>query len=134
MHKIIQEYFWKLIFYLKSLGNSFYRGADCCILVFDLSIHKTFDHLENWKNEFLVQANITDQYNYPFVVIGNKCDLPNRDVSIIFLYTSFRIEIYLFTLSHYFRFLKRKQKNGADLNLHLKKFLILKLLQKILFK
>merc|ERR1712137_333447 len=65
----------------QSLGNSFYRGADCCILVFDISIHKTFDHLENWKNEFLVQANITDQFNYPFIVIGNKCDLEIRDIS-----------------------------------------------------
>merc|ERR1712137_1104344 len=65
----------------QSLSNSFYRGADCCILVFDLTIQKTFDHLENWKNEFLVQANISEQYNYPFIVIGNKCDLESRDVS-----------------------------------------------------
>merc|ERR1712063_4512 len=61
----------------QSLGSSFYRGADCCILVFDLTIPTTFDHLSNWQNEFLVQANIRDHYTYPFVVLGNKCDLPN---------------------------------------------------------
>lgn len=66
------------------MGNSFYRGADCCILTFDLTIHKTFEHLENWKHEFLVQANIGDQHNYPFLVIGNKCDLPNRSVGYQF--------------------------------------------------
>merc|ERR1712000_433385 len=42
----------------QSLGNSFYRGADCCILTFDLTIHKTFEHLENWKHEFLKAAEM----------------------------------------------------------------------------
>jgi len=58
----------------QSLGNSFYRGADCCILVFDVTISKTFENLENWRNEFLVQANVNDPDRFPFVVIGNKVD------------------------------------------------------------
>lgn len=58
----------------QSLGNSFYRGADCCILVFDVTITKTFEDLENWRNEFLVQANVPDPDNFPFVVLGNKVD------------------------------------------------------------
>lgn len=58
----------------QSLGNSFYRGADCCILVYDVTIGKSFENLENWRNEFLVQANISDHFNFPFVLIGNKID------------------------------------------------------------
>jgi len=58
----------------QSLGNSFYRGADCCILVFDVTIAKTFEDLENWRNEFLVQANVPDPDCFPFVVLGNKVD------------------------------------------------------------
>jgi len=62
----------------QSLGNSFYRGADCCILVFDVTIMKSFENLNNWRNEFIMQANITDQQNYPFIVLGNKCDLQEQ--------------------------------------------------------
>jgi len=58
----------------QSLGNSFYRGADCCILVFDVTISKTFDNLKNWRNEFLVQANVANPGEFPFVVLGNKID------------------------------------------------------------
>mmetsp|Transcript_17476 Transcript_17476/g.49130 ORF Transcript_17476/g.49130 Transcript_17476/m.49130 type:complete len:208 (+) Transcript_17476:75-698(+) len=64
----------------QSLGNSFYRGADCCILVFDVTIMKTFENLENWRSEFLVQANIMDQDKYPFVVLGNKVDMEGQRV------------------------------------------------------
>mmetsp|Transcript_12083 Transcript_12083/g.18430 ORF Transcript_12083/g.18430 Transcript_12083/m.18430 type:complete len:208 (-) Transcript_12083:131-754(-) len=64
----------------QSLGNSFYRGADCCILVFDVTIRKTFENLDNWRGEFLVQANVMDHDKYPFVLIGNKVDLEGQRV------------------------------------------------------
>lgn len=59
----------------QSLGNSFYRGADCCILVYDVTEPKTFENLENWRNEFLLQANVSDHYDFPFIVLANKIDL-----------------------------------------------------------
>ncbi|KAL6080032.1 Ras-related protein Rab7 [Balamuthia mandrillaris] len=62
----------------QSLGNSFYRGADCCILVYDVCNSKSFEALTNWRTEFLVQANVTDPDHYPFVVIGNKVDQEDR--------------------------------------------------------
>ncbi|XP_019463566.1 PREDICTED: ras-related protein Rab7-like isoform X3 [Lupinus angustifolius] len=40
----------------RSLGPAFYRGADCCVLVYDVNIHKTFDKLNNWHDEFLHQV------------------------------------------------------------------------------
>lgn len=39
-----------------SLGAAFYRGADCCVLVYDVNIHKTFDTLNNWHDDFLKQV------------------------------------------------------------------------------
>lgn len=39
-----------------SLGAAFYRGADCCVLVYDVNIHKTFDTLSNWHTDFLKQV------------------------------------------------------------------------------
>ncbi|CAM2116732.1 unnamed protein product [Caretta caretta] len=42
----------------QSLGVAFYRGADCCVL-----------------------ASPRDPENFPFVVLGNKIDLENRQVT-----------------------------------------------------
>jgi GTPase SAR1 family protein len=35
---------------------AFYRGADCCVLVYDVNSSKSFDNLENWRDEFLIQV------------------------------------------------------------------------------
>lgn len=59
----------------QSLGVAFYRGADCCVLVYDVNTPKTFDNLENWRDEFLIQASPNDPDNFPFVVLGNKVDI-----------------------------------------------------------
>ena len=40
----------------QSLGVAFYRGADCCVLVYDVNVQKTFENLDNWRDEFLIQA------------------------------------------------------------------------------
>ena len=65
----------------QSLGVAFYRGADCCVLVFDVTMPNTFKSLDSWRDEFLIQASPRDPENFPFVVIGNKIDLENRAVS-----------------------------------------------------
>ena len=65
----------------QSLGYAFYRGADSCALVFDLTNQKSFDNLTKWKDGFLQNAGPTDPQTYPFVVIGNKLDKEsNRQV------------------------------------------------------
>jgi len=62
----------------QSLGVAFYRGADCCVLVYDLTNPKTFESMDSWRDEFLVQACPRDPDNFPFVVIGNKADLESK--------------------------------------------------------
>ena len=62
----------------QSLGVAFYRGADCCVLVYDVNVAKTFENLESWRSEFLIQAGPRDPDNFPFVVLGNKIDLENQ--------------------------------------------------------
>lgn len=59
----------------QSLGVAFYRGADCCVLMYDVNNAKSFESLENWRDEFLIQASPTDPDSFPFVVIGNKIDV-----------------------------------------------------------
>lgn len=67
----------------QSLGVAFYRGADCCVLVFDVTMPNTFRSLDSWRDEFLIQASPRDPENFPFVVIGNKIDLENRAVRTV---------------------------------------------------
>ncbi len=54
---------------------SFYRGADCCVLVFDVNNLKSFETLDSWRDEFLVQASPRDPDSFPFIVLGNKVDV-----------------------------------------------------------
>ena len=37
--------------------------------------------LDSWRDEFLIQASPRDPENFPFVVLGNKIDLENRQVA-----------------------------------------------------
>jgi len=59
----------------QSLGVAFYRGADCCVLVYDVNNSKSFDTLDSWRDEFLIQASPRDPESFPFVVLGNKIDV-----------------------------------------------------------
>jgi len=65
----------------QSLGVAFYRGADSCVLVYDVVQPKTFDNLDSWRDEFLIQAGPRDPDNFPFVVLGNKIDMDSRVVA-----------------------------------------------------
>jgi len=64
----------------QSLGVAFYRGSDCCVLVYDVNVAQTFEHLDSWREEFLVQAAPRDPEKFPFVVLGNKIDLEHQRV------------------------------------------------------
>ncbi|CAI0423086.1 unnamed protein product [Linum tenue] len=49
----------------QSLGVAFYRGADCCVLVYD------------------VNASPPDPENFPFVVLGNKVDVDGGNSRVV---------------------------------------------------
>lgn len=69
-----------------SLGVTLYRGADCCILVFDVTSAKSFEMLDSWREEFLAHANRDDPENIPFVALGNKIDLNGRQVPPVYVW------------------------------------------------
>lgn len=58
----------------QSLGNAFYRGTDCCLLVFDLTNTESFENIVAWKKEFLERSG-NENSNFPIILVGNKCDL-----------------------------------------------------------
>ena len=57
----------------QSLGAAFYRGADAFVLVFDVTMQESFQHISGWREEFMMQAG-----NKPCVLLGNKCDLETK--------------------------------------------------------
>lgn len=58
----------------QSLGYAFYRGADCCALVYDITNSQSFDSLGRWRDGFNEHAGPQDPQTFPFFVIGNKLD------------------------------------------------------------
>ena len=58
-----------------SMGQSFYRGSQICILVFDITDNESFKNVETWRSEFLNQLNPNKPDEFPLVLIGNKCDM-----------------------------------------------------------
>ena len=53
-----------------SLSNAFFRGADGCVLVCDVTNLESFHHLGQWMEEFVIQAGRRD-----VAVLANKCDV-----------------------------------------------------------
>ena len=59
----------------QSLGVAFYRGADCCILVYDVANEKSFAKLKTWRDDFLLNSNVSNPESFPFVILANKMDV-----------------------------------------------------------
>ncbi|XP_076626029.1 ras-related protein Rab-18-B [Colletes latitarsis] len=62
----------------RTLTPSYYRDGQGAILVYDVTNRITFMKLETWLNELNTYCNKTDIVK---MVVGNKIDLPNREVS-----------------------------------------------------
>jgi len=41
----------------QSLGTAYYRGADMCVLVYDVTDRASLDQLPYWRETFLVQGD-----------------------------------------------------------------------------
>lgn len=54
-----------------SLTSSYYRGAQGVILVYDVSLRSTFDHLPTWFSELDTYASSSDVIK---ILVGNKTD------------------------------------------------------------
>ncbi|KAI1885406.1 hypothetical protein AGOR_G00219830 [Albula goreensis] len=65
----------------RSLRTPFYRGSDCCLLTFSLDDSQSFLNLANWKKEFIYYADVKEPDSFPFVVLGNKVDVGERQVT-----------------------------------------------------
>jgi len=64
----------------QSLGIAYYRGADACIIVFDVTNPESFENVLHWEHEFINKAGLKDPSTYPFILIGNKTDIEDERV------------------------------------------------------
>ena len=61
----------------RSITRSYYRGASGALLVYDISRKESFEKVSIWLDECRKYSNP----NTTIMLIGNKCDLPERQVS-----------------------------------------------------
>ena len=43
--------------------------------MYDVNQAKSFETLDNWRDEFLLQSSPKDPDNFPFILLGNKVDV-----------------------------------------------------------
>ena len=58
----------------QSLGPTFYRGTDCCVLIYDVTKPESFESIKKWRKEFILQSGISNEYDFPFLLLGNNFD------------------------------------------------------------
>jgi len=85
-----------------SITRSYYRGTDCCLLVYDVSRRESFEHLPRWLNE--AKQNAANP-NLVLMLVANKVDL-DRKVS--------RAEGKAFADLHGFTELSAKERPKVD--------------------
>lgn len=58
----------------KTITNSYYRGSNGAIVVFDLADRDSFENLDYWFNDLKSYS----KENIPVIIVGNKSDLLNE--------------------------------------------------------
>ena len=56
------------------MTRSYYRGAICCVLVYDITKYQSFESVKRWLED--VQQHSYDKIL--MLLIGNKCDLVSK--------------------------------------------------------
>ncbi|XP_015272497.1 PREDICTED: ras-related protein Rab-7b [Gekko japonicus] len=64
----------------RSMVSTFYKGSDGCVLAFDVTDRDSFESLNYWRKDFL-QKVVPAEQSFPMVVLGNKIDLKEQEVS-----------------------------------------------------
>ncbi|XP_030756250.1 ras-related protein Rab-9A [Sitophilus oryzae] len=63
----------------KTLRTPFYRGSDICILTYAVDDKTSFKNLDMWRKEFANYADVKENNQVPFIVVGNKSDVPTEE-------------------------------------------------------
>ena len=61
----------------KAINESYYKKADCCLLVYDITNRKSFDECKDYYNKNLIEKCKKD---VKVILLGNKTDLEDQRV------------------------------------------------------
>jgi small GTP-binding protein len=87
----------------KSISFNLIKKADGILLLYDISERSSFDDINQWIENI---KNVKGD-NFPVIMIGNKCDLEERDIT--------QIEGELFANEHGFSFEETSCKEGINI-------------------
>ena len=87
----------------KSTSFNLIKKADGILLLYDISERSSFDAINQWIESI---KNVKGD-NFPVILIGNKCDLEERDIT--------QIEGELFANEHGFSFEETSCKEGINI-------------------
>lgn len=68
-----------------SVCNQFYRTADACVIVFDVTTKPTFNNIEDWLNDFISSCRkkeTEEPEDVPVIIVGNKADLDPKHIEV----------------------------------------------------
>ena len=60
-----------------AINESYYRNADCCLLVYDITDRKSFEECKDYYN---IKLNVYSEKIVKIIVLGNKTDLDENRV------------------------------------------------------
>jgi len=63
----------------RNITKQYYKGADGILLVYDITDRNSFEKIKDWMKQ--IQEN-TIKEQIGIVLLGNKCDLEDRQVSL----------------------------------------------------
>ena len=63
-----------LLFY--TLSRSYYKGVAAAIIVYDVTQRITFDEVESWLEDCLIQC----EPNTTMILLANKCDIEGKRI------------------------------------------------------
>ncbi|CAN9515280.1 unnamed protein product [Ophioblennius macclurei] len=64
-----------------SMTRVYYRGAQGCVLMFDVTNSSSFLRCQQWKLDLDNKTMLPNGAPVPCILVANKCDLPERTVS-----------------------------------------------------
>ena len=61
--------------HFKSLNEQYYKNADCCLLVYDITNRESFEECRDYYNKNLIEKC---KKNVKVILLGNKTDLEDK--------------------------------------------------------
>ena len=88
----------------RSIMKTYYKGATGIILTYSITDRKSFQNVENWLKQIQIHAFA----DVNVVLVGNKCDLTERDVTTV--------EGQQLAQKHSLQFFETSAKEGTNVN------------------